>query len=733
MRRLIWCLALVLCLCGLDYGQAYNAFQQTSFSVAGTATTLNEQTVILFHQISWTGTPTTCQVSIDSSPDGTTWTVGGILAAQTCTAAGNSAVTSGSANFVRVNVSTLSVSSVTITYKGWTVNPSGGGGSSIASSFQLSNSPAPAAPSPLVTPLLTPAGRNTQGWLFNDNTSKWEDFIGINNNTLTGTTSNLDSIQLAIFRPVVLNNTGTQAAIKNATLSINTNFGVTTANGAANQESGLAIHVDDVSSGSAADEEAGGEYAEDYVTNNTNGCSPVLTETCKYSIRAILLDQRTSGTMASGNVGLVGVTGVAFGSATQATPVSGAGYSGLYGIYQNNDAASLSGTVGAGVTGGFASFGGPANGTGYDFHAVAPLNANRFTGGGAFNAGVVIESFQSNANPGNDVSLIGYGTSGITGNGEVYFQGPVYLGGIATSAATIPVDGSLAVTGSVNTVQLATPAQPVLNVVGTGGVATWVYKLAATDGNGKPTGVSATGQINTGNATLSGGNDINVCAGPSNVGSGIDLGVSGYNVYRTTSGGVPATLGLIGTITPAAQQFLAGSSCLLDTGLVGDGSTPPPVNLTGGHTATGPAVSTNTQAQTGGNYTNATATLSTFKSFLVAANENVSFVCDVMWQGSSVTTTLQVGFSGPASPTAFNADVTVTTIAAGTSTNGPVTSLAGTFTGAVAAVANTSYPVHIFGTLENGINPGTLAVQFAAPVATTTVTAVRGSVCYRTP
>jgi hypothetical protein len=54
--------------------------------------------------------------------------VGGILAAQTCTTAGSSAITSGNANYVRVNVSTWSVNPVTIVYKGWAYNPIPGTG-----------------------------------------------------------------------------------------------------------------------------------------------------------------------------------------------------------------------------------------------------------------------------------------------------------------------------------------------------------------------------------------------------------------------------------------------------------------------------------------------------------------------------------------------------------------------------------------------------------------------------
>lgn len=113
-------------------GQGFNAFQQTTFTTVTVGQTLVENTVIGFNQLSWTisGTVATCTVSLDSSPDGSTWTVGGVIAGQTCTSNGNSSVTAGSANFMRVNMQAISGAGATVvvTYKGWVVNPSGGGG-----------------------------------------------------------------------------------------------------------------------------------------------------------------------------------------------------------------------------------------------------------------------------------------------------------------------------------------------------------------------------------------------------------------------------------------------------------------------------------------------------------------------------------------------------------------------------------------------------------------------------
>jgi hypothetical protein len=72
------------------------------------------------HTLSWRplGTVTTCTVAVDSSPDGTTWTGGGAIAGQTCTASGQVTLR-GTFNFVRVNLTTLSGGgTVSVVYSG---------------------------------------------------------------------------------------------------------------------------------------------------------------------------------------------------------------------------------------------------------------------------------------------------------------------------------------------------------------------------------------------------------------------------------------------------------------------------------------------------------------------------------------------------------------------------------------------------------------------------------------
>jgi hypothetical protein len=142
MTRILKYLIPLLLLCGTCLGQGYNSYQVTTFTVAGTppavaapgtAKPIYQNTTSQYHQISWTdsGTVSTCSVQVDSSPDNSTWTAGGIITSQSCTSAGNSAVVHASAVYIRVNVTVYSGSgSMTLTYKGYATNPSGGGGGS---------------------------------------------------------------------------------------------------------------------------------------------------------------------------------------------------------------------------------------------------------------------------------------------------------------------------------------------------------------------------------------------------------------------------------------------------------------------------------------------------------------------------------------------------------------------------------------------------------------------------
>ena len=126
MKRLLF---LLLTLTSLALAQGFNAYQSTTFSSNTSGASVVERTIIGYHQLSWTvsGTVTGCSVTLDSSADGSSWSSGGIITAQTCTTSGNSSVTAGSANYVRVTMASWAgTGSVTVVYKGWVNNPSGG-------------------------------------------------------------------------------------------------------------------------------------------------------------------------------------------------------------------------------------------------------------------------------------------------------------------------------------------------------------------------------------------------------------------------------------------------------------------------------------------------------------------------------------------------------------------------------------------------------------------------------
>src|SRR5271166_211259 len=128
MKRLI----LFLFLATLVWSQTggWNSQQSTTFTSVTTGLAISQLGGVKYHQILWTpvGSPASCTVAIDSSSDGISWSAGGILAGQTCTSFGQSAVISASANYIRVNVTALTAAtSVQINYVGYATNPAGGG------------------------------------------------------------------------------------------------------------------------------------------------------------------------------------------------------------------------------------------------------------------------------------------------------------------------------------------------------------------------------------------------------------------------------------------------------------------------------------------------------------------------------------------------------------------------------------------------------------------------------
>ena len=89
-------------------------------------------TGIAYHELTWhvVGSASGCTVALDSSADGITWSAGGAITGQTCTSNGNSSVVNVVANYVRINMTALTISAggyVNVTWTGYVNSPGSSG------------------------------------------------------------------------------------------------------------------------------------------------------------------------------------------------------------------------------------------------------------------------------------------------------------------------------------------------------------------------------------------------------------------------------------------------------------------------------------------------------------------------------------------------------------------------------------------------------------------------------
>lgn len=164
-----WWLLLVAAL--LPLSAHADGLLSNKFTAAAAGTSINNiGTAIGFHKITWnvSGTASVCTVALDTSADGVSWSAGGAIAGQTCTSNGTSTVATVVANYVRINMTALTVtagSSVIVTWTGYVNNPAGSGGTVTTSGSPLANEMAvftsstaigPNSPCPLLQPTLNP-------------------------------------------------------------------------------------------------------------------------------------------------------------------------------------------------------------------------------------------------------------------------------------------------------------------------------------------------------------------------------------------------------------------------------------------------------------------------------------------------------------------------------------------------------------------------------------------------
>lgn len=102
----------------------------TDFTATGSGVAVGEiGSGIFHHRLSWhpTGTVSTCSVKVQQSVNGTSWT--DLIAGETCTSSGASAIGTGVANYIRITLVTFSGSgSLRARYDGWVDRSAGGGG-----------------------------------------------------------------------------------------------------------------------------------------------------------------------------------------------------------------------------------------------------------------------------------------------------------------------------------------------------------------------------------------------------------------------------------------------------------------------------------------------------------------------------------------------------------------------------------------------------------------------------
>ncbi len=221
--------------------------------------------------------------------------------------------------------------------------------------------------------------------------------------------------------------------------------------------------------------------------------------------------------------------------------------------------------------------------------AVISNNRIQDTGGSAFNNGIFMSSSDRFTVTDNLISDISATTTNSAINisdsasDNAYLSGNTLGGGAIANSGTgtiyanqVDASGSLInrnqggfsvgkttagasfdLQGAIRNAVLPTPTAPTLSTGGTAGTTTYGYSVAALDGLGETLASSET-TIATGNATLTAGNYINITW--PEVGGAVQ-----YKVFRSTSGGSPATTGLIRTV---AGNVVTTT----DTGIAASGS-----------------------------------------------------------------------------------------------------------------------------------------------------------------
>lgn len=476
------------------------------------------------------------------------------------------------------------------------------------------------------------------------------------------------------------------------------------------------------------------------------GQNPTWTGSPDWEVTAVsgqMSDSHTGTNTGGSGFGLNGGRFIAYReSGAGATTASATnGYHGIFAQFQNNSSVAGASSFGAGGYFRAYSTAGANAMTGVGVYVAAP-GSGRFS---SFNAGLYIENFGDQATNVNDINILSAGSNGNPTQGVNFFGGNSWIANLVSNGAgTINVTGSLAPV-AVASAQLTHAGRSAVSNIGTPGATTDAYQIVAVDAAGGITVGGAPVSTATANATLDGTNFNRVSIAAANQTRGFTC----YYVYRTTAGGTPSTTGKIGQVCPVSTANSTTMSTLTfdDTGIAGDGSTPPSANTTGQVKAAGIIQGTNTVRVASDVTFNSDTALHTITGLtwnLDSSAKNYSFHCWLQYSQATAGAANNIGIQ--------SATVAATNIAANgkaqinlssgvtTDAEGPgVTTLSSTTATNVIAftpvATATVFNITMDGTIEQPAYGGGNVINIMASTgaAADALTIKRGSYCSLNP
>lgn len=234
---------------------------------------------------------------------------------------------------------------------------------------------------------------------------------------------------------------------------------------------------------------------------------------------------------------------------------------------------------------------------------------------------------------------------------------------------------------------------------GTAGTTSYTYTVVAWTANGSSAVSNASHTLTTGNAVLDGTNYNQV------QGSYLPAAKE-YHIWRTGGSLTPGYIGTVSASTTACPTAASqGHYCFNDTGIVGDGSSPPTTNTSGAMSLSGSQLLTSVQGTTGTKVLAATGTFTAGN--LVTTDTN----------GNAVDSGSPAGITTPA---IGQSSVTITGTT--TTTLVPATLIGSSTLAAGKLIAGSIYIIYESGIYSTSATPGT--ATFALTIGPTTVTAV---------